>query len=259
MSPNCRIVLNTLATYGRSLLALVCGLFTGRWALMSLGEVNFGLYGVVGCLTVFISFINTSLSASVERFYAYSIGEGKGNSIIAVEEGRKWFNAALLAHSILPSILIFIGYPLGVYAVRHWLVIPIDRIEHCVWVFRFACCSCFIGMINVPFSAMYTAKQYISELTVYSILQTVANFLVLFYMVTHPGDWLTKYAFIMMLIAAIPQVLICIRAIVIFQECRLRIKYLFRLDYVRRLGVCVLEPLWNYWVDIAKSRYVDCG
>ena len=37
MSPNRRIILNILATYGRSLYALVCGLFISRWVLAALG------------------------------------------------------------------------------------------------------------------------------------------------------------------------------------------------------------------------------
>ena len=37
MSPNRRIFLNIIATYGRSLYALVIGLFCGRWTLMALG------------------------------------------------------------------------------------------------------------------------------------------------------------------------------------------------------------------------------
>ena len=48
MSPNRRILLNIVATYGRSLYALVCGLFISRWVLAALGKTDFGLYGVVG-------------------------------------------------------------------------------------------------------------------------------------------------------------------------------------------------------------------
>ena len=36
MSPNRRIFLNIVATYGRSLYALVIGLFCGRWTLRTL-------------------------------------------------------------------------------------------------------------------------------------------------------------------------------------------------------------------------------
>ena len=42
MSPNRRILLNIVATYGRSLYALVIGLFCGRWMLMAVGEVDMG-------------------------------------------------------------------------------------------------------------------------------------------------------------------------------------------------------------------------
>ena len=48
MTANRRIFLNIVATYGRSLYALVIGLFCGRWALMTHGEADRGL--VVGCV-----------------------------------------------------------------------------------------------------------------------------------------------------------------------------------------------------------------
>ena len=79
MTPNRRIFLNIIATYGRSLYALVLGLFTGRWVLMALGESDYGLYGVVGGLTVFIAFFNGLLASSISRFFAFSIGKDSRN------------------------------------------------------------------------------------------------------------------------------------------------------------------------------------
>ena len=52
MSPNRRIILNIVATYGRRVDALVCGLFISRWVLAALGKTDFGLYGVVGGMMV---------------------------------------------------------------------------------------------------------------------------------------------------------------------------------------------------------------
>ena len=43
MTANRRIFLNIVATYGRSLHALVIGLFCGRWTLRTLGEADYGL------------------------------------------------------------------------------------------------------------------------------------------------------------------------------------------------------------------------
>ena len=55
MTENKRIAVNVLASYGRSLLALICGLLTSRWILMALGQSDYGLFGVVGGLMVFIT------------------------------------------------------------------------------------------------------------------------------------------------------------------------------------------------------------
>ena len=51
MSPNRRIFLNIVATYGRSLDALVCGLFISR-RLLAAGKSEFGVCGVVGGMMV---------------------------------------------------------------------------------------------------------------------------------------------------------------------------------------------------------------
>lgn len=74
MSQNRRIFLNIAATYGRSLYALMCGLFISRWVLAVLGKTDFDLYGVVGGMMVFIAFPNTLLNVATRRFYAYAEG-----------------------------------------------------------------------------------------------------------------------------------------------------------------------------------------
>ena len=48
MTPNRRIFLNIIATYGRGLYALVIGLSISRWVLAAVGRCERGLYGVVG-------------------------------------------------------------------------------------------------------------------------------------------------------------------------------------------------------------------
>ncbi len=224
MTANRRIFLNIVATYGRSLFALLCGLFTARWTLQSLGEVDYGLYGVVGGLTAFIAFFNGLLAGAIGRFYAVSVGKAQaaGKALEGLEECRQWFSIAVFIHTVIPLVLMVIGYPIGVWAVRNWLTIPPDRIEACVWVFRCVCVMCFISMVNVPFSAMYTAKQYIAELTIYSFISTTLNVCFLCYMITHPGEWLTRLAVWTMCLSVVPQIIICLRAIIVFPECRFR-------------------------------------
>lgn len=205
---------------------------------MALGEVDYGLYGLVGGLTAFIAFFNNVLAGGNARFYAYSIGAAKvaTDKRVALEECRWWFNTALSVHTLVPVVLIIVGYPVGAYAIEYWLTIPPDRIRACIWVLRFVSISCFVGMVSVPFHAMYRAKQYIAELTIYGFVTTTLNVIVLYVMVTHPSDWLVRFAAWGCLLSIVPQIIICIRACFIFPECRLNVRYMWNWSRLAKLG-----------------------
>ena len=244
MTANRRIALNIAATYARNIYTLALGLVTARWLLLSLGQSDYGLFGLVGGLIGLVTFINQTMANAVGRFYAVAIGrmKKKGEREAGLDDCRRWFTIALEVHSLIPLLLVAIGYPIGVYAVGHWLVIPSERVEACYWVWRFACLSSFIGMMNVPFRAMYTAKQEIAELTILNVLSATLNAVLLFYMVSHPGDWLAKYAFWHCVIAVLPMLFICIRAVAVYPECRIRRDCLVDVGGLKRL--CVYAG-WN--------------
>lgn len=244
MTQNRRIALNILATYGRSLYALALGLFTARWALEALGTVDYGLYGVVGGLTVFITYLNGILGGAIGRFYAVAVGEQRKDAAQGLESCRKWFTTAVVLNTTVPIVLIALGYPIGAWAVENFLTMPPDRISACLWVWRFVCLSCFLGMVTIPLQAMYTAKQYIAELTIYSFITTTLNACFLYYMVTHPGEWLVKYALWMCFLNITPHLIIAVRAYFIFPECRFVPRYVKCLKEIKE--ICSYS-LWNAW------------
>lgn len=252
MTDNRRIFLNIVTTYGRSLYALVIGLFCGRWALMALGQTDYGLMGLIGGLTGFVSFLNTLLASSVGRFYAVNVGAAKkvGNEESGLEDCRKWFNTALSLHTIIPLVLVLVGYPIGIWAIEHFLDIPLDRVIACVWVWRFTCIACFMSMFNVPCYAMYTAKQEIAELTIYSFATTTLNACFLYYMVTHPGIWLTKYMAWTCALSIVPQVIIGVRAFIKYDECRFVPHYLFDRG---RFGEIFRFAFAKFWADFSSQ------
>lgn len=228
-----------MATYGRTLLGVLCGIFSTRWVLMALGQEDFGLFGLVGSIVMFLSFFNTQFAGALSRFYAYSVGQAKvaDDSAMALEECRKWFSTGVTIHTVVPLALILVGYPTGVWAIESGVVgVPSVRIDACLWLWRFVCASTFVSMVSVPFSAMYTAKQYIAELTLYSVAQTILRTAFIYYMTLKPGDWLVRYGLVMSLVIIIPQMLICLRASMIFPECRLRVAYLRLWPYMRKIG-----------------------
>lgn len=103
---------------------------------MVLGEEDYGLYGLLGSLTLFVTFFNIQFSQALSRFYAYSFGRVKvvGESE-AVLESKKWFTCGVFIHTVVPCVLLAIGYPLGVYAIKEgWLTIPAHRVMTCLWI-----------------------------------------------------------------------------------------------------------------------------
>lgn len=238
MNQSRRIILNIVATYGRTLVGLFVGLFCGRWTLMVLGETDFGLFGLVGGLILFFTLLNALFASANSRFFGVAIGQARvaDDPAAGLEECRKWFNAAVVIHTVFPTLLLLIGYPLGVWAVRHWLTIPPDRIDACVWVFRFACITGYASMVSAPCLAMYISKQCIAELTIYGFAQSLLHFGFVFFMVRHPGDWLTTYAVWMCLLEVVPYALYWIRCFRLFPECRLNRRYWHAWHRFRQIG-----------------------
>lgn len=230
MTPNRRIALNIAATYGRSLVALVCGLISGRWVLMSLGVVDYGIFGLVGGLVAFVTFLNGVLSGAVARFYALLVGKGD------LAECRRWFSTAVSVHTAVPVVLMAVGYPVGVYAITRWLTIPVDRIGDAIWVWRFTCVGAFASMVSVPFGAMFVAKQRFGEVSLYGIVATVVNVGVLYFMVTHPGTWLVRLSAWCCALTVLPAVVTAVRARYLFDECRIVRAHLWSMPDICELG-----------------------
>ncbi len=185
MTASQRIIVNTLATYGRTVFSMALGLFSSRWVLHTLGPVDYGLMAVVGSLITFITFLNGVTANSCARFFALSIGKGDA------EETKRWFNAALSIHTVLPSVLTLLGWPAGEWCLAHFLNIPPARLATATWVFRLSLISALWGMITTPYQGMFTAKQRIYEMSVWGIVQTLISFGLAYALTLYRGDcWL---------------------------------------------------------------------
>lgn len=250
MNGDRRIVVNTLVMYGRSLYAVVLGLFTARWAINALGVSDYGLYGVVGGLMAFVCFLNSALASATSRFYAVAIGGSMtaGDAEGATDECCRWFNTALAIHTVIPLALTVVGYPLGMVLVKSFLTIPPDRVADCVWVLRLTCVSWLVGMMNVPFSAMFEAKQRFAEIMLYGCIASTLTAGFLYYMITHPGVWLVRYALWMCMASVLPQLLIAARACWAFPECRVRFGYLLDFRRIREIGAFAG---WNLLAEVS--------
>ena len=134
------------------------GLFSVRWVLQALGSEDFGLYSVVGGLIVFIMVIGNTMSSSVQRFYAYAIGQGDPVEV------QRWFNCAFSLHAAFAVILIFLGLTFGNYLISHVMQI-LWRHENCHWVITLHSWLLPVQFLSYAVFGMFYARQRIFELT----------------------------------------------------------------------------------------------
>lgn len=231
-----KITVNTIATYGQSLFSIVVTLFSARWILQALGQSDFGLFSVVGSLTLLIAFLSGGFSAGVSRFYAYSIGEMKHESGQVPEDDlKRWFNTAFSIHLLVPFLFAAVAWPVGNYAIQHWLTIPVDRIDACLIVFRLSLLSTIVTIFSVPFVSMFQAQQLIFELAAFGVLRMIAVFGISWSLLHVVSDRLIVYAVFMVTINVVISLLQIARASLKFDACRVQFSYMYNSTYMKKL------------------------
>ena len=223
------VVVNILTTYARMVLVVGMGLFSSRWVLMSLGKEDYGLYSVVGGLIGFIMFIGSTMSSSIVRFFAYSIGKGDPEGI------KRWFNTAFVSFSVFSILLVILGVPMGHYLINNVMTIPPERVQTCLWVYDLSVVGAVITLLTVPYRGMLAAAQRIFELSLWGMLGAVLSFFLAWYLLRATGDLLLIFATGAILIQLLIGLIQVVRAWWIFNACHLKYSYWFDKKQLREL------------------------
>lgn len=203
---------------------------------MALGQSDYGLFGVVGSMILLMTILNGGLSFGISRFYAFSIGEGKGRKAEdSDDELMRWFNAALSIHIVLPFVIFVVGLILGEYAIQNWLTIPSDRVHASLWVFRISLVGAVVNIASVPFVSMLNAHQRIYLVSIAGVLRSVASFLAALAILNADGDRLILYAIYMTAAGSLLQLALMFCAYRSFPSCRIRLSYMYEWGRIKEL------------------------
>lgn len=240
--PHHRIAANTAIGYLGFLVTAVLAIISSRWIFAALGQVDFGLFSLVGSLILFVTFLNSLLAGSASRSFAVSIGEGDAAAV------SQWFKASVAIHAGLALTLVLLGWPIGEYVLVKYLSLPPERVRACVSVFRLSMISAFFSMLSVPFVAMFAAKQNLGELAAWGILQAVLISALAWSLLHSHADLLVLYAAGMAAIVTLTQVSQIARAFFLFEECRAA----FRLPVdTQKCGFLVRFASWTLFGGLA--------
>ena len=164
MSDHKKIAKNALFLYFRMFLTMVVGLYTSRLVLEALGIIDYGIYGLVGGIVTLFSFLNAAMASSTQRYLSFDLGKGDE------EQLKKTFNATLNIHFFVAFLVFVLAETIGLWFVNYKLNIPLERINAANWVYQFSIFTLVISIIQVPYNALLSAREYFDVFAIVSVL-----------------------------------------------------------------------------------------
>jgi O-antigen/teichoic acid export membrane protein len=211
---NKRIAKNTLFLYFRMLFTMAIGLYTSRIVLNALEVENFGIYNVVGGVVTMLSFLNSSMTASTQRFLNYEMGKGNIQNLQIV------FSNSINAHYIIATITLILLETVGLWFVYNKLNIPSGQFASALWVFHCSSFSIFVTIISTPYDAAIIANERMNIYAYFSITEVILKLLIAYLLIIIPFDKLKLYGLLLLGVSILMRILYNWYCIKNFKECK---------------------------------------
>lgn len=200
-SSNKRIAKNTIFLSVRMVIVLFISFYTTRVVLQILGVVDYGVYNVVCGFVSMFTFLKTSMSNGIQRFFNYEFGKNG-------EEGsNKVYCTSIYIQIILALIVLILVESIGLWYLNYKMVIPENRLVAAHWIFQFAILTFVIEIMQAPFVAAVTAHERFNFYAVVSVLDAILKLVLVLILKFVLVDKLIVYGFLMSVISFINIVL----------------------------------------------------
>ena len=163
-----RVFVNTLALYAKIVVNIVISLYLTRIVLNALGVNDYGIYNLIAGTIAFLSFLNSALSSSTQRYF--SVLKGK-NDLTAL---RDYFSSSVVIHVLLSILFIVIFEIAYIFLFDGFFNIEFHRIEEAKVVYQLTCLSMIVTVCGVPYSSVINANE---DLVFFAIIEAVCSIL----------------------------------------------------------------------------------
>ena len=232
--------------YLRMIFIMVVTLYTSRVVLNVLGEVDFGIHNVVAGVVAMFGFLNSSMSATTQRFISFSLGKGDDKNL------SKIFSTCVLTHAIIALLVFALIESVGLWYFYHELNAPADRMDAAFWVFQCAAFSTIITVMSIPFNADIIAHEKMSAFAYITIVEVSLKLLIVFLLGICSIDKLAMYGILLLVVQVgifMVYMLYCLRH---FKESRF--KFVFEKTMFKEVSAFAGWNLWGHLAAILFSQ-----
>lgn len=198
---NTRIAKNTLALYARMLIMMVISLFTSRVILDSLGEVNYGIYNVVGGFVAMFSILSAPLSGAIQRFLAFELGTDNAGNI------KKVFSTSVSIQIIMAVSIVIVTEIVGLWFLNTQMNIPVERMGAANFVLQCSIATFALNLLSLPYNATIIAHEKMGVFAYISILEAFLKLGIAYLIYVSPVDQLKMYSILLFGVALTIQII----------------------------------------------------
>ncbi len=166
MIPSTRVIFNTGVQYFRNIISVFISLYVTRLILDALGVENYGIYSVVGGVVAMLSFIQSSLSGTTQRYLSFHQGRND------IHRQKEIFNNSVITQLLISISLIVVLLVLKPFLFESFLNIPADRVDAAIWVYYCMLGTLFFVMQSTPYLATLIAHENILFATIVQMIDT---------------------------------------------------------------------------------------
>jgi O-antigen/teichoic acid export membrane protein len=192
---------------------MVLSFITTRVVLQKLGVSDYGITNLVGGFVSMFTVFDGILASGTRRFLAISLGKGDMDLI------KRTFSTAFVIHVSISVLVFIVLETVGIWFLNTKLNIEPDRMNAANWVFQFAVLSTVLGVTQTPYNAAVTAHEHFNMYAYMSIYDAITKLLILYLLVTIPGDKLIVYSALKLAVGIISLIIYRIYCIRKFEEC----------------------------------------
>ena len=189
-----RIVKNTGYLYAKMGITVCMSLWTTRLILNTLGESDFGIFGIVGGAIAMLGFLNNSMAGTTQRFMSYSQGERD------INKQKLIFNNSFILHCIISVLVLILLELASIPLFYEVLNIPAERQDAAFAIYQFLIISTVFTILSVPYDAAINAHEDMGYYAVIGLVESLLKFLIAIFVVNTLHDKLIVYGLLTALV-----------------------------------------------------------
>lgn len=194
------------------IIVLLVSIYTTRVVLKVLGVEDYGTYNVVCGFVAMFSFLNSSMSNGIQRFYNYEGGKYGIDGITRV------YRTSLILQVLLAIIIFIILETLGLWYVNKKMILAPESLYAANSVFQCSVCSLGILIIQIPYSAAILAYERMDYHALVSIIDVFLKLIIVLILPYIPLNKLFFYGFLQLIVAIVNFLLYFLYAVNNFKE-----------------------------------------